>query len=477
MEKSLTEKKKQSLDLKNLGNKEVGKKNFEAAIDYYTEGISIFPTAILYSNRSLCHIKLEHYAQALKDADHSIVLNPDYCKAYYRKGDSLFGLGKFEEAKEQFKKVVFKRPKDLDSRKKFIQCKKEIEKIQSNLRLASLVSHQSNSPDWTKHQIDQSYDGPRMENETITKEFCEELLNHFKNYKKLPMRYTLKILHDIQILFQTLKTVTDVTVKEGQNMTVVGDIHGQFFDLVELFKVNGLPSETNMYLFNGDIVDRGDFSLECVLLIYSLKLLYPEHVHINRGNHESAQMNYMYGFYREAEEKIFKEIIPVFERIFNHLPLVTIINEKIFVCHGGLFPRDDVTIDEIRKIDRVRQPPQDTFTTPSLFTCLLWSDPGRINGRSTSPRGTALIFGPDVTKKFLKLNNLDLIIRSHEMKLAGYEIMHERKLITVFSAPNYYGTSGNRGAIVRFDSKLKKKIIQFDAIGVKQSGKYGFSMF
>ena len=101
--------------------------------------------------------------------------------------------------------------------------------------------------------------------------------------------------------------------------------------------------------------------------------------------------------------------------------------------HGGLFSQDDVTLDTIRNIDRNRQPPDD-----GPMCELLWSDPHVQNGRSPSKRGTGCEFGPDVTKKFLELNKLDYIIRSHEVKYEGYEVAHNGKCITVFSAPNYW---------------------------------------
>lgn len=133
--------------------------------------------------------------------------------------------------------------------------------------------------------------------------------------------------------------------------------------------------------------------------------------------------------------------------------------------HGGLFNKDNVTLEQIRQIDRVRQPPEE-----GLMCDILWSDPMANVGRSPSKRGVGVQFGPDVTENFLKVNKLDYIIRSHEVKESGYEVVsliiaslltifipmfiflqaHNGKCITVFSAPNYCDQMGNLGAFITF---------------------------
>lgn len=110
------------------------------------------------------------------------------------------------------------------------------------------------------------------------------------------------------------------------------------------------------------------------------------------------------------------------------------------MIHGGLFSRDDVTLDQLREINRFRQPGQS-----GLMCELLWSDPQHEMGRSPSKRGVGLQFGPDVTKAFLDANGLDVLVRSHEVKQSGYEIMHDGKCVTIFSAPNYCDSVGNEG--------------------------------
>ena len=128
------------------------------------------------------------------------------------------------------------------------------------------------------------------------------------------------------------------------------------------------------------------------------------------------------------------------------------------MLHGGLFSRDDVTLDDIRLIDRRCEPPEH-----GIMCELLWSDPQHELGRSLNPRGVALCFGPDVTARFLARNELRLLVRSHQVKAEGYEVEADGKLVTVFSAPNYCGVMGNQGAMLRFDADLEYTPIQFSA--------------
>lgn len=127
--------------------------------------------------------------------------------------------------------------------------------------------------------------------------------------------------------------------------------------------------------------------------------------------------------------------------------------------HGGLFSKDDVTIDDIRKVDRNRQPPE-----TGIMCELLWSDPQPQLGRAASKRGTGVSFGPDITQNFLDRNGLEYIIRSHEVKDEGYEVAHNGKCITVFSAPNYCDQMGNKGAFITLREDLKPNFTSFSAV-------------
>jgi len=219
---------------------------------------------------------------------------------------------------------------------------------------------------------------------------------------------------------------------------------------------NGRPSETNGYLFNGDFVDRGSFSCEVVILLLAYKMALPNNFFMSRGNHETRAMNKIYGFEGEVKQKYDSLAFDLFTELFDVLPLAHVVGQKIFVVHGGLFGEDGVTLEILQKINRKREPPNS-----GPMADMLWADPQVSPGRSPSKRGVGQAFGPDVTNAFLSVNNLDLIIRAHEVKEAGYQLEHGGKLVTVFSAPNYCDQVGNLGAYAVIKADLKPEYTSF----------------
>ena len=186
-------------------------------------------------------------------------------------------------------------------------------------------------------------------------------------------------------------------------VTICGDIHGQFYDLLELFDIGGRCPDTN-YLFMGDYVDRGYQSIETLCLLLCLKIRYPTRIFLTRGNHESTEITQLYGFYDECLQKYGNaNVWKSFTELFNLLPLAAIVDSKIFCLHGGLSP-EIKNIDQIRELDRKKDVPN---TGPMCD--LLWSDPEERTGWGVSPRGAGYIFGADVSKKFINTNNLMII--------------------------------------------------------------------
>uniref|UniRef100_A0A915N6E1 Serine/threonine-protein phosphatase n=1 Tax=Meloidogyne javanica TaxID=6303 RepID=A0A915N6E1_MELJA len=173
-------------------------------------------------------------------------------------------------------------------------------------------------------------------------------------------------------------------------LKIVGDIHGQFSDLLRLFRVCGFPPSSN-YLFLGDYVDRGPRSLETILLLLCYKLKYPLNFFMLRGNHEVAALNRIYGFYNEC-----------------------------LLC--------DIL-----------------WSDP---------EPGVHTGWAPNERGVSYVFGADVLHQFLAKMELDLIVRGHQVVEDGYEFFGRRGLVTVFSAPNYCGEFDNAGAVMNVDREL-----------------------
>eukprot|EP01068_Selenidium_serpulae_P005455 Selendium_serpulae@DN4032_c0_g1_i2.p1 len=239
-------------------------------------------------------------------------------------------------------------------------------------------------------------------------------------------------------------------------ITVVGDIHGQFYDLKELFRIAGKAPETN-FLFLGDYVDRGYYSVESVSLVLALKIRYRDRVCIIRGNHESRQITQVYGFYDECLRKYGSaNVWRYFTDLFDCLPLGALIEDKIFCPHAGLSPSID-SLDFVRRIDRFTEVPHE-----GPMCDLLWSDPDDRYGWGISPRGAGFTFGSDISQQFNHNNGLQLIARAHQLVQEGYQWMHPDHVVTVFSAPNYCYRCGNQAALMEIDENMNHTFIQFD---------------
>eukprot|EP00033_Pygsuia_biforma_P001079 GCRY01001228.1.p1 GENE.GCRY01001228.1~~GCRY01001228.1.p1 ORF type:complete len:307 (+),score=46.04 GCRY01001228.1:180-1100(+) len=239
-------------------------------------------------------------------------------------------------------------------------------------------------------------------------------------------------------------------------VTIIGDIHGQFYDLLEIFKIAGSCPDTN-FLFLGDYVDRGYYSVECVTLLVLLKVRFPNRITLLRGNHESRQITQVYGFYDEVLKKYGNaNVWKMFTSLFDYIPLSALVDNKIFCPHAGLSPHLD-TLDQIRALDRIMEVPHE-----GAMCDILWSDPDDRDGWGISPRGAGYTFGADVTHKFAQSNGLNLVARAHQLIMEGYLLAHEDRVLTLFSAPNYCYRCGNQAALMEVDDNHNKNFIQFD---------------
>jgi serine/threonine-protein phosphatase 5 len=280
---------------------------------------------------------------------------------------------------------------------------------------------------------------------------------------------------------------------EATKVTVVGDTHGQFHDVCNLFTIAGLPGPYNRFVFNGDFIDRGAWGLETLALLCAWKLAAPDHFIMLRGNHESATCTQCYGYKNELKAKYGKSrwqsVYTACKRLFAVIPLAALIQQKTLVLHGGLFRRPIQrrpapaallsaaasgkrkrtvpvhskkqtnginlgSIDDLRGKDTSKggQDPSG-YGAGQLAADIMWSDPVMDPGfEENSARGIGMAFGPDVTERFLLENSLSLILRSHEGPDArddrddmkpmskGWTLDHDTpagKLYTVFSAPDY----------------------------------------
>jgi serine/threonine-protein phosphatase 5 len=472
-----------------LGNEHFSAAHYPQAAEAYTAAIELNPeSAVYFSNRAATFLKMEQFGLAMQDAKTGISINPKYIKAYYRLASSYMSLGKFKQALKIFKRVVKLKPKSKDAREKFKVCKQEVNKqIFEEAVRTERGAPLSETIDYKSISVPDNYDGPRLEmDDEITEEFVRSLVEYQKNQKNIHRKYMTVILLrmldfmskqpsliDVQFGGKS-KDATDEEVEQARNATgklstadfakhfnVCGDTHGQYYDLLNIFEnIRGWPSPNNPYLFNGDYVDRGSFSVEVVTTLFAYKLLYPNSFFLSRGNHEGKQMNKMYGFEGEVKHKYDANVMTLFTEVFNWLPLYHTLNKKIFVVHGGLFQKDGVTLEELKQVERNQEPPES-----GLMSDALWSDPQPFNGRGPSKRGVGLTFGPDVTANFLDSNGLKMIVRSHEVKDEGYLVEHNGRLVTIFSAPNYCDQMGNKGAVIAFDAEeCDPTYHQFEAV-------------
>ncbi|SGZ55501.1 CIC11C00000002824 [Sungouiella intermedia] len=243
-------------------------------------------------------------------------------------------------------------------------------------------------------------------------------------------------------------------------VTICGDIHGQLHDLVTLFATGGKFPQTQ-YLFLGDFVDRGFYSLESLLLLLTLKIRYPDKITLIRGNHESRQITTVYGFYDECLRKYGS--VNVWRyccEVFDYLSLGAVVGGKggVFCVHGGLSPDID-RLDEIRRLDRKQEVPHE-----GAMCDLLWSDPEEVPAWAVSPRGAGYLFGENEVTKFCHKNDISLIARAHQLVMEGYKEMFAGALVTVWSAPNYCYRCGNIASILTIDDNLNRQYKVFEAV-------------
>ncbi|OHT09412.1 Serine/threonine-protein phosphatase 4 catalytic subunit [Tritrichomonas foetus] len=253
------------------------------------------------------------------------------------------------------------------------------------------------------------------------------------------------------VLVSICLKLKDILVREpnvlylSSPITVVGDIHGQMLDLFKLFRKSGEVYDHNKYVFLGDYVDRGYCSIETFAYLALLKIQFPDRIYLLRGNHESRQVNQMYGLFNDCMQ-IYGHagIWFLFNDVFDLLPISAVIDNDIYCVHGGLSP-------EIKRIGKLNTDIQRCQELPQsgAFADLCWSDPDDVARFVPNRRGAGYIFGPNEVKNFLRINKLKFVARSHQLSMPGYTWLFDKQLVTVWSAPNYMYRSGNKASVMK----------------------------
>ncbi|KAJ3451580.1 serine/threonine-protein phosphatase pp1 isozyme [Anaeramoeba flamelloides] len=266
-----------------------------------------------------------------------------------------------------------------------------------------------------------------------------------QNNLKIPQKDVFLLIEHAQEIMLNQNTLLELCAP----VKICGDIHGQFYDLLQYFEEEGYPPKSN-YLFLGDLIDRGNMSLETIILLLCYKVRYPEIFFLLRGNHECASINCYYGFYEECSKKYSIKLWKKFSELFDCFPLAAVVSDKIFCVHGGLSP----IFKKIQDINKIKRPIK--VGEEGLVCDLLWSDPSdEITGWGESDRGVSYTFGTDIIENFIDENDLDLICRAHQVVEYGFEFLsHQRNLVTIFSATNYCGEFDNFGAMMKIDEEL-----------------------
>eukprot|EP00756_Hemistasia_phaeocysticola_P008778 Hpha_TRINITY_DN14722_c0_g1::TRINITY_DN14722_c0_g1_i1::g.103047::m.103047 len=277
-----------------------------------------------------------------------------------------------------------------------------------------------------------------------------------------------------------------------ESIMVIGDLHGQRADLLGAVLGPFLGGKKAAHLlFLGDFVDRGPDGADVVALIMLLKLLYPSWITLLRGNHEEPSVTQVYGYARELDAKYPRDdaggtpgmggfgmaphpLWTASHDAFAYVPVAAVVEshtgKRVFFCHGGLAPPLlQGTVEElvpnipplVDACPLMREGTGDEEGTGAserdqqLLDGLLWSDPTDEldpaecdHGMEPNQRGCGWIWAPEATHRFLSLNRFEWICRAHQCVMGGYQWAHDNRVLTVFSAANYCGTSHNLGAIL-----------------------------
>jgi len=291
----------------------------------------------------------------------------------------------------------------------------------------------------------------------------KEILEVPQKISKLNYSIISAILDEAKKMFNDENLLLEFANNSENQIFIIGDIHGNLTSLlkfIELFK----SIKPIRVIFLGDIVDRGPYQLECLIIVLILKILEPNTYYLLKGNHETLEMNKYYGFYQDfttrfKNEANFDEILA----LYHLLPYAALINNQILCVHGGI-PEDIDILSKLKGI-KTNDLPKIRDSLSKELIQITWNDPKEnIQGFTESFRGPGIkFFGKDVFEEFINYNNLSSLIRSHEMFPEGYKWFFDNRLLSIFSSENYrkgYNKNSASYAMINKDNDVIAKLVK-----------------
>ena len=292
--------------------------------------------------------------------------------------------------------------------------------------------------------------------------YRSQFIANLSQYKSKEKKLRLPSV-PVEMLKKILLYSADILMNEPNILKVstpvyiVGDLHGHILDLLTILSNIGEPS-TVKYLFLGDFVDRGEFSIEIINIILLMKILFPENVFLIRGNHEFRSITRVNGFGSDVVQLYnSEEIFDLFMYTFSQIPLAAVVDDFMVCLHGGIGPN----FTSLKQLNYIVRPIND-FNDPILVD-LLWSDPCyTYDEYLTSPRQIGSLYGQAATKRFLANCGARFIVRGHQMVEEGIQTAHGGRVITVFSASSYCGIHQNKCGVLYASEDHRYEEIKFD---------------
>jgi diadenosine tetraphosphatase ApaH/serine/threonine PP2A family protein phosphatase len=279
-------------------------------------------------------------------------------------------------------------------------------------------------------------------------EWIYQMARYFLEGGTLPLDELEEIVTAAKELLCDEPTMVSVAVPDNGFLTILGDTHGQYDDLYTVLEA-GVLEQNRTLIFNGDIVDRGPKQIQLITMALLLKIAFPMRVYLVRGNHETREMNEStaIGFKDVATRRYGVQLWHKMSELFDQLPIAALVQGVLLCVHGGLpcQAAESLGVDEIRSLQK--------GDLSGLAHEILWNDSSPARGVRDNQRGPGTYtFGSDVTRKFVEQNSLRLVVRAHDVRMGGYSVEHNKRLVTVFSAPNYCHC-GNTAAFLHIPAK------------------------